>query len=382
MLPVAYQALVALLLLAFWGLSRRNLRDYAKPSVAASPTPTDLYILLPARNEASQIAACLDGLLAQCWPHFTLCVLDDGSEDDTAAIVSAYAQRDSRVKLLAGRPLPSGWAGKVWACHQLSQHALAHGAQWLLFLDADTRAAPEFVGALLSYAQQNRAGMVSTFPHQEIGSFWELVAMPMLHFLVLTFLPIRAIWENPRPQFVAACGQVELFSAEAYRACGGHAAIPYSFHDGLQLARRVKAAGYTVRLCDASHLISCRMYQGGRALWSGFTRNAYEGLGSFSALLIFTGLQLSLFLLPFLFLLDAAVQATTQRIFPVWGPLVCLQVGLILSLRWMQAARFGHRRAVWLHPLSLLLLVAVQWASWWRHVHRQPIRWRGREYTT
>ncbi|HLH81580.1 MAG TPA: glycosyltransferase family 2 protein [Chthonomonas sp.] len=380
MLSLAYQALVALLLLAFWGLSRRNLRDYARPPSYSLPSPTALYILLPARNEAEQIAACLEGLLAQCWPHFTLCVLDDGSEDDTSAIVGAYAQRDARVKLLTGRPLPGGWAGKVWACHQLSEHALAKGAEWLLFLDADTRAAPELVGTLLAYAQQHQAGMVSTFPRQEAGSFWELVAVPMIHFLVLTFLPIRSVWENPRPQFAAACGQVELFSAEAYRACGGHAAIAHSFHDGLQLARRVKAAGYTVRLCDASHLISCRMYEGGRALWRGFTRNAYEGVGSLPALLIMTGLQLSLFLLPFLFLLDAVAQAMTKRIFPLWGWLVCLQVALILSLRWMQATRFGHRKAVWLHPLSILLLVAVQWASWWRHLHGIPTQWRGRVY--
>ena len=124
----------------------------------------------------------------------------------------------------------------------------------------------------------------------------------MLPFLIVTFLPVRMVWESPFPSLVAACGQFELFSAEAYRAIGGHGSIPHSFHDGLQLARRVKASGRTVRLFDGSALIACRMYAGGRAVWSGFTRNAYEGLGSVGALVTMTTLQTVLFLLPFLWL--------------------------------------------------------------------------------
>lgn len=375
-----YQLLVTLGLCAFFALVWRNLKDYAPLDPQAQPSPISLNILLPVRDEASNIAACLEGLLAQRWPHFQLIVLDDGSEDATPQIVAEYAQRDARIQPISGQPMPPGWAGKVWACHQLAHFAMEQGAQTLLFLDADTRTSPQFVGALLAYAQQTQAGMVSTFPFQEVGSFWELVAMPMLPFLVLTFLPIRAIAQSPSPYLVAACGQVELFTTEAYRACGGHGAIPTSFHDGLQLARRVKAAGYPVRLCDASALISCHMYDGGRAVWRGFTRNAYEGLGSFPALLTFTGLQMGLFFLPFVFLLYALVRAA-EGAFPLWGAFALLQCGLIGLMRWLQAKRFGHTNAIWLHPLSILLLVAVQWASWWRHVRKAPTQWRGRIYS-
>ena len=134
-----------------------------------------------------------------------------------------------------------------------------------------------------------------------------------------------------------------------------------------------------MRLFDGSALISCRMYEGGSAVWNGFTRNAYEGLGSPAALITMTLLQTVLFLLPFVFLSIALQQAINGR-FPGWGWLCTLQVGMILLIRILQARRFGHMGSVWLHPLSIVLLVAVQWASFWKTVRRSPMRWKGRTY--
>ena len=305
---LTYQIIVTLLLLNFVILVARNLRDYAvlPPDLAPARPDERLFVLIPARNEAENIGECLNGLLAQPMQGdslpFTLLVLDDGSEDGTVAIVAEIAARDNRVHLLRGKPIEAGWAGKVWACTQLGQEARNRGADWLLFLDADTRGKPELLSASLAHAQQTQAGMVSTFPYQVTGTFWERVVLPMLHFLIITFLPVRMVWESKFPQLVAACGQFELFSAEAYEAVGGHGSIPHSFHDGLQLARRVKASGRTVRLCDAGALISCRMYAGGKAVWNGFTRNAYEGLGGVAPLIVMSGLQTVLFLLPFVWL--------------------------------------------------------------------------------
>lgn len=371
------------LLALFFGLAVRNLRDYVPaPPASAPPRPEEkLFLLIPARNEAANIAACIENLLAQAWGDFSLLVLDDTSDDGTDAIVEAIAARDRRVCLLRGKPIPSGWAGKVWACHQLGEAARAQGADWLLFLDADTRSQPGLIGTSLAYAQTTQAGMVSTFPYQETGTFPERVVLPMLHFLIITFLPVRMVWESPFPQLVAACGQFELFSAEAYTAVGGHGSIPKSFHDGLQLARRVKKAGYVVQLFDGSALIACRMYAGGRAVWNGFTRNAYEGLGSLGALVTMTALQLGLFFLPYLFLLAAVGQRLAGRGFPLWGWLSLAQVALISLLRGLQARRFGHPDSVWLHPLSILALVAIQWASFWKTLRKSHVAWKGRVYT-
>lgn len=333
-------------------------------------------MLIPAREEAENIGACVEGWLRQEGIALRLLVLDDGSTDGTDRIVEEMAARDGRVCLLHGASKPEGWAGKVWACKQLGEAALAQGADWLLFVDADTRVLPGLAAAALHHAQTTGAGMVSTFPYQTTGTFTERVALPMLHFLIITFLPVRMVWESPLPQIVAACGQFELFAPDAYRAVGGHASLPTTFHDGLQLARRIKAAGHTVRLFDGSDRMTCRMYAGAGAVWNGFTRNAYEGLGSFGALVTMTLIQTVVFFLPYVFLLIAL----TTRPFPLWGWLCAVQVALILLIRLLQARRFGHYESVLLHPLAILLMVTIQWASFWKSLRKAPVVWKGRSY--
>ena len=377
-----YHLIITVMLLAFLGLVVRNLRDYQPlPLPGKPPSPSErLFILIPARNEAENIRECVNSLLAQDWQDFTLLVLDDASDDGTDAIIREIAAQDSRVILLCGRPIEAGWAGKVWACQQLGAAALERGADWLLFLDADTRAKRGLVGAALQHGQETGAGMVSAFPYQQTGTFWERVTLPMIQFLIVTFLPVRGVWESPFPQLVAACGQIELFSAAAYRAVGGHGSIPRSFHDGLQLARRVKAGGFPVRLFDGTDAITCRMYAGGREVWNGFTRNAYEGLGGPVALIAMTFLQGGLFLLPFVFACAALVHRVAAGIFPVWSGLCAAQIAIILLIRVLQARRFGHFESVLLHPLSVAALITIQWASFWKSLRKKQVAWKGRTY--
>ena len=89
-----------------------------------APAPGALVsILIPARNEAANIAACLDAALAATGVAVEVVVMDDGSTDRTAEIVRAYAARDARVRLENAPPLPPGWTGKVHACARLAEAA-------------------------------------------------------------------------------------------------------------------------------------------------------------------------------------------------------------------------------------------------------------------
>jgi glycosyltransferase involved in cell wall biosynthesis len=65
---------------------------------AGSTLPPQVSVLLPIRNEASAIEACLDGLRRQDYPHERLevLVIDGRSDDGTVAIVERYAQRHPR----------------------------------------------------------------------------------------------------------------------------------------------------------------------------------------------------------------------------------------------------------------------------------------------
>jgi glycosyltransferase involved in cell wall biosynthesis len=99
-------------------------------------------VLIPARNEASGIAISLEYLLKSDHPNFEILILDDHSDDGTADIVSEFARKDNRVRLLRSKPLPEGWNGKQHACWQLAQLA---NQRWLLFLDADVHVSPDAI---------------------------------------------------------------------------------------------------------------------------------------------------------------------------------------------------------------------------------------------
>ncbi len=367
---LAYQLATMIVLFAFLSLVLRNLRDYQRPTKFLSKGPL-VSVCLPVRNEQNNIEECLAGLLTQEYKNFEIVVLDDCSEDRTAEIVTRISNEDGRVQLFHGKPIASGWAGKCHACAQLAVHAKG---EYLLFVDADTRAEPALLGGALAIAMDTKCALVSAFPTQITGTFWEHVVLPMLQFLIVTLLPIHQVWESKTPAMCAACGQFLLFSREGYTKSGGHRAIPGSFHDGLQLARRVKTSGGVVRLFDASQLMRCRMYDGGRAVWNGFTRNAYEGLGSFGALMVMTVLLTGLFLMPFMFMI---IGLSTQA---NWSALCAIQIGIIIFIRSVQAIRFGHWRSVALFPLSVIALIAIQWGSFWQSVFRKNKSWKGREY--
>ena len=368
----AYQAAILLVLLLIAGLVWRNPRDYRRPAprVWRSDAPL-VSILVPARNEAANIEPCLEGLLAQDYPRFELLVLDDGSTDDTAARVERLAARDPRLRVVRGRGLPPGWAGKTHACWQLVQEAQG---EWLLFLDADTRHSADLLSRAMGAASEGETDLLSTFPRQEIGSVGEAITVPMIFWLVFTLLPIRQVGESPQPTLVAACGQFLLARADAYRTTGGHGAIPASLHDGLHLARLFKRQGRRVRLADLSGSISCRMYQGWPECWQGFSRNAFQALGSLPLLIVLTLLKALLFLAPYV-----SLAAGIAAGWPTWSWLALGQVALLVTIHLGLHRRFKYPWfAVLLHPVSVGAVLAIEWHSWRRTLTSGHTVWKGR----
>src|SRR5439155_361198 len=106
-------------------------------------------------------------------------VLDDHSEDDTAALVGAIARRDRRVRLLSAPPLPAGWCGKQHACHVLRGAARY---DLLAFLDADVRLEPDGLARLAAFLRNSGADLVSGIPRQVTGTLLERLVIPLIHF--------------------------------------------------------------------------------------------------------------------------------------------------------------------------------------------------------
>ena len=365
-------AAAALLLAALpAALYLANLRLYrpAPPPVGEPPT---VSLLIPARNEERSIVAAVEAALASEGVVLEVVVLDDHSEDRTAELVRAIAARDARVRLVEAPPLPPGWCGKQHACHALAGEA-RHSL--LAFQDADVRLAPDALARLAAFQRSSGADLVSGFPRQLTGTLLEKLVLPLIHFVLLGFLPLARMRRSTHPGYGAGCGQLFLARAEAYRAAGGHAAIRATLHDGVRLPRTFRSAGRMTDLCDATDLAVCRMYRGAGEVWRGLAKNATEGLAAPAMIVPATVLLLGGQVLPF------ALLACAAWLPPAAVGLAALAAALAWAPRVAGVARFRQSPlGAALHPLGVSVLVAIQWSALAGALIGRPATWKGRRY--
>lgn len=372
-LSLALAALPALMFLA----NRRHYRPL--PLLARNaPPPPPVSVLIPARNEEAGITATLTAVLQSRGVDFEVLVGDDHSIDQTAERVHQLAAQEPRLRLLTVPDLPPGWCGKQHACWVLSQ-AARHDL--LLFLDADVRLEPDALARMACHLAMTSADLVSGFPRQETGSFLERLLIPLIHFLLLGYLPMGRMRRFPTtPAYAAGCGQLFLTRRASYLRAGGHAAIRASLHDGIKLPRAYRAAGLTTDLFDATDLATCRMYRRNADVWFGLAKNATEGLAS-SLLSLFVWSVLLGFGQVAPPVLLVTVLATSGWHAPAEAGVLAAAVILslvprLLGLRWFRQSKVG---AV-LHPLGVAVLLALQWFGYFRHVLGYGPGWKGRVY--
>jgi chlorobactene glucosyltransferase len=226
-------------------------------------------MIVPARNEVQNIDLCLAGLRAQTGLSecSTIIVVDDESQDGTAAAVARCSAADPRVRLVSGGALPPGWTGKPHACWR---GALLAQSDWLCFVDADVRAAPQLVGAAIAAAEARGVEMVSLHPRQELGSFWERTIMPAGMLVLACAKPFRSGTQD------VVNGQVLLIRRSVYVEIGGHSAVRAEVAEDKALAARVAQAGFGFQVLAAESLAQTRMYRDLRSLWDGLSRQATE----------------------------------------------------------------------------------------------------------
>ncbi|WP_428536846.1 glycosyltransferase [Rhodopila sp.] len=339
-----------------------NLGSFGLPPLAAGCPAVS--VLIPARNEQATIGAACAHALASVGVVVEVIVLDDHSTDRTRSIVGAIG--DVRLRLASAPALAPGWSGKQSACAHLATLA-SH--ELMVFVDADVRLAPEAVSRMAGFMQRHAVGLASGFPRQIVGSWSERLVLPLIHFLLLGFLPMGLMRRSVSPAFGAGCGQLFIARRADYRLAGGHAAIRASLHDGLKLPRAFRAAGIRTGLFDATELATCRMYSDASSLWEGLTKNATEGMGTPRALPLWTVVLVGGQILPLLLLV----------LVPGWvsGAAVSASIGLRLLLAW----RFRQPvLSAVLHPIGVAALLVVQWAALIRCARGVPATWRGRAY--
>ena len=269
-----FDRLVTWLLILQFAMILWNLRVITRPAARHwGPGAPLISLLVPARDEQGTIGRCVAHLLEQDYPNLEIVVLDDGSTDTTAAIVLAFG--DPRVRLERGAPLPAGWTGKNWACHQLAQQARG---RVLCFVDADTVVEPGAISAAYGTMVDHDAGLVSLLPRAERRSAGGALLLPMVSYAPYALFPTSLVHSGEDPRIAVAFGPFVMVSRVAYQGSGGHAAYPDHIVDDLQLARSVKADGHTIRLANGSDLVQTGWYGNTGEIWDGFSKNAYGAL--------------------------------------------------------------------------------------------------------
>ena len=330
-------------------------------------------VLIPARNEARTIGKAIASLLRSDGVDLEVLVMDDHSADQTAAIVADFARQDSRVRLMTAPKLPPGWCGKQHACWELARNA-QHPL--LLFQDADVRLAPDAIAGMVRVLERGNIDLLSGFPRLLTGSLLEKLVIPLVHFLLLGYLPMIGMRYSRHVAFGVGCGQIFLTHREAYQSMGGHRAIAATRHDGITLPRAYRRAGLRTDLLDVSGLAECRMYSSARELWNGFAKNADEGMAAPAAIIPWTLLLLGGQVLPIFWTVWLVL---TGSLAGVTATAVVVAAVVAYSTRFTVTWRF--RQSWWgavLHPLGVLIVMAIQWYALVRSLAGKPVAWKGR----
>jgi glycosyltransferase involved in cell wall biosynthesis len=376
-----YAGAILIVLLALAVMVAVNLRvlptttDYV-PLLASQPS---VAVLIPARNEAANIEACLHSLQAQDYPNLQIWLYNDQSTDDTAVIARLIAPvtTQSTIHVMDGKsPPPRGWLGKANALHNLYAAVRAESdPDYILFTDADVTFEPGAVSQAIATAIAWRAGLLSIFPRQIVLTLAERLAVPIaLHWTVYDFLPLPVAFNTDIPAFAAANGQFMLFTCEAYDACGGHAAVRDNILEDVSLARAVKQAGYRAILADGGSTIYTRMYKGASEVWRGYSKNAYAFFG-YNPLLLIVGVivLMALYVFPPILALLAFMAGNLTL-----GALFVAQYLIAVQTRLLLATRFVYPLpGTFLHPVAILFFIAIQLNSLRWHLTKQA-NWKGR----
>lgn len=325
-------------------------------------------VLVPARNEAGTIRQTLESVLDQAGVAGVI-VVDDQSEDDTAAIVS----RLPGVRVISGAPTPPGWSGKLWAQQQGLDSI---DSPLVLLMDADIRLAPGMVPALVDKLERERLDQVSVMASLPVSSLPERLMLPAFVYFFKQLYPFAWVNRNDRP-FAAAAGGCVMVRRELLDKSGAFEAWKNALIDDCELASRVRAAGGHIWLGLSHGVESMRHHPDLGSILETVRRTADTQLRYSPVLLLaVAAVMLQAFVVPPLALAAGVLSGDP----PLAG--AGLAGWLLMALSYAPQVRFSGLGAQWALalPCSAMLFLVATVDSAIRHHFGAGAGWKGRRY--
>jgi glycosyltransferase involved in cell wall biosynthesis len=361
----------------------RNAAENIEGSEEISPPNLRLSVIVPARNEAASLGACIESLLAQSEPGFALgeqwelIVVDDDSGDATRQIAQTAAAGRIGVEVLEAPPLDlsnrGGFTGKTNACWFAAQRSRG---TWLLFTDADTLHEPGDLSRAIHEAEKYNASLLSYSPRQIVTGFWQRAVMPLIFSELATAYPPKQVSDRGS-SIAAANGQFLMVDREAYFSVGGHRVIGREILEDVALARNIKRARFGIRFRYAPEALTTRMYRTLPDMIEGWTKNLAL---LFPSPVLMAAMQL----LQFAVIFGVPVLA-------LWMPLLVSWQRWAIILVWLRATWGFYNRVsrsnfpaadVALSLLGVPLFCWLLFRSALQHRMNKSVGWKGRTYKT
>jgi hopene-associated glycosyltransferase HpnB len=353
----------------FWRCRQRD--DWVETDLSAWPS---VAAVVPARDEAGQIAASIGSLLDQNYRgQWTVILVDDESSDATAEIALrvAGARAAHSLRVIRSKPLPSGWTGKLWAVKQGIDAAsiLPQRPDYLLLTDADIVHAVDSVSRLVGHAHTQGLVLTSMMARLRCESLAERAFVPAFIFFFQMIYPFA--WVNaPRSKCAAAAGGCMLVRADSLARAGGIGVIRDALIDDCALAKALKQQG-AIWLALAERVSSIRPYDSMRAVRDMIARSAYAQLGYSPVLLLATAAGLTLtFLAPPLL---AILGTGTARLLGV-------AAWVLMAMTYQPILRFYRLSPLWALalPAVAMLYLVFTFDSAYQYARRRGGVWKGR----
>lgn len=261
-----------------------NLVLMIRPKAGEGP---EVVVLIPARDEAENLERLLPALAGT-----RVLVYDDESSDGTAEVAARHG-----ATVLRGGPLPEGWTGKNRACHNLASAAIeGTTAEWLLFLDADVRPAPDFVPTMRGMAgrAKSNVGAITGFPTVLPGRGVEPLFLAWVGWVLLATNPYGLVHRTGVGHNRFLNGQITMWRRDVYARLWPNEAVRSRVMEDVSMGRLLAKEGVRVEVANLSRVLAVKMYDTWRQTLDGMSKNSHEVAGSTAGTLALAALMLFL----------------------------------------------------------------------------------------